>query len=49
MDMDGMHQDPALGSDTNYAFARDYWYIVAGVVGSLTAIRAVDYVARKQR
>lgn len=44
MDMGGMnHMDhPGMGSDINHAFSRDYWYIVAGVVGALAVIRAVN-------
>ena len=49
MDMESMHQDPALGMDDNYAFARDYWYIVAGVVAAGTAIHAVERYTSRQR
>ncbi|POR33260.1 Ferric/cupric reductase transmembrane component 7 [Tolypocladium paradoxum] len=47
MDMD-MHA-AGVGSDTNYAFARDYWYIVAGVTGLLVAIRGVNAYGASQR
>ncbi|KAK2601961.1 ferric-chelate reductase Frp1 [Conoideocrella luteorostrata] len=49
MDHEHMHMDAGLGMDYNYAFARDYWYIIAGVVGLLTAIRIVDFYVGKQR
>ncbi|KAJ4159475.1 uncharacterized protein LMH87_008375 [Akanthomyces muscarius] len=44
MSMGGMdHGDhPGMGTDINHAFSRDYWYIVAGVVGLLASIRAVN-------
>lgn len=45
-----MHMnDASLGMDYNYAFARDYWYIIAGVVGGLTAIRGVELYTSRQR
>ncbi|KAF7553817.1 hypothetical protein G7046_g6989 [Stylonectria norvegica] len=47
--MDGMEHDSGMGMDVNYAFARDYWYIIAGVVGSLTIIRAVNHYDAQQR
>ncbi|ATY65000.1 FAD-binding 8 [Cordyceps militaris] len=41
--MGGMNMDhPGMGTDINHAFSRDYWYITAGVVGLLAAIRAVN-------
>lgn len=49
MDMDQMHHDPGLGMDTNYAFARGYWYIIAGVVGSLTVVRSINQYDARQR
>lgn len=50
MDMGDMHMnDASLGMDYNYAFARDYWYILAGVVGLLTAVRGVELYTGKQR
>lgn len=44
MSMGGMqHMDhPGMGSEINHAFSRDYWYIVAGVVGLLASIRAIN-------
>ncbi len=48
MDMDHMH-DMGIGSDINYAFARDYWYIAAGVVGLLVAVRGVNHIGARQR
>ncbi|KAJ6786658.1 hypothetical protein PWT90_03598 [Aphanocladium album] len=43
MSMGGMSMDhPGMGSDINYAFSRDYWYLIAGVVGLLAVIRAVN-------
>lgn len=45
-----MHMDdPGMGMDTNYAFARDYWYICAGVIGLLTAAQGVKFYAGRQR
>lgn len=41
MDMAGMNQ-PGMDSGINWAFSRDYWYIVAGVVGLLATIRAIN-------
>ncbi|OAA50341.1 Flavoprotein transmembrane component [Metarhizium rileyi] len=50
MDMGHMHtNDAGLGMDYNYAFARDYWYILAGVVGGLTAIRCIEMYTARQR
>lgn len=49
MDMDHMHHDTGLGMDINYAFARDYWYIIAGSVGLLTIIRAINHYDARQR
>lgn len=49
MDMDHMHHDPGLGMEVNYAFARGYWYTIAGVVGSLAAIRGINYLDAQQR
>ncbi|KAF5661936.1 ferric reductase (metalloreductase) [Fusarium heterosporum] len=49
MDMDHMHHDPGLGMGVNYAFARGYWYTIAGVVGALAAIRGINYLDAQQR
>ncbi|KAG6025931.1 hypothetical protein E4U41_001402 [Claviceps citrina] len=49
MDHDHMHKDSGLGMVYNYAFAQDYWYILAGVVGALTAVRVINLFAGKQR
>ena len=50
MDMGDMPMDDAgLGMDVNYAFAHDYWYILAGVVGFLTAVHGVEYFTGRQR
>ncbi|TQV92485.1 hypothetical protein V2A60_007171 [Cordyceps javanica] len=50
MGMGGMHMDhPGMGSDINHAFSRDYWYIAAGVVALLAAIRAVNAYAAHTR
>lgn len=38
-----------LRSDISHAFARDYWYISAGVVGLLVAIRGVNSYGASQR
>lgn len=48
MDMGHMHGS-GMGFDINYAFARDYWYIVAGVVGMLAAVRAINAYGAAQR
>ncbi|KAK7413293.1 ferric-chelate reductase Frp1 [Neonectria punicea] len=49
MDMDHMHHDPGLGMDTNYAFARRYWYTIAGVVGSLAVVHGINQYDARQR
>ncbi|KFG84708.1 putative ferric reductase [Metarhizium anisopliae] len=50
MDMGDMHMhDAGLGMDYNYAFARDYWYIIAVVVGGLTALRSIEIYTGRQR
>ncbi|KAM6540234.1 ferric-chelate reductase Frp1 [Fusarium falciforme] len=49
MDMDHMHHDPGLGMETNYAFARGYWYSIAGVVGALAVVRGINYLDARQR
>lgn len=49
MDMDHMHHDPGLRMEVNYAFARGYWYTIAGVVGALAAIRGINYLNAQQR
>jgi hypothetical protein len=49
MDMDHMHHDPGLGMETNYAFARGYWYSIAGVVGALAVVRGINHLDARQR
>lgn len=50
MDMGDMHMhDAGLGMDYNYAFARDYWYIIAVVVGGLTVLRSIEIYTGRQR
>ncbi|KAK5989687.1 Ferric/cupric reductase transmembrane component 7-like protein [Cladobotryum mycophilum] len=50
MDMDMTHHGMSgIGSDVNHAFARDYWYISAAVVGILVTIRGVNYIGAVQR
>ncbi|KAL6404191.1 ferric reductase (metalloreductase) [Ilyonectria robusta] len=49
MDMDSMHHDPGLGMETNYAFARGYWYTIAGVLGSLAVVRGINHYDGLQR
>ncbi|KPM43643.1 hypothetical protein AK830_g2900 [Neonectria ditissima] len=49
MDMDHMHHDPGLGMDTNYAFARGYWYTIAGAVGSLAVVHGINQYGARQR
>ncbi|KAF4989815.1 hypothetical protein FDECE_14584 [Fusarium decemcellulare] len=49
MDMDHMHHDPGLGMEVNYAFARGYWYTVAGVVGALAIVRGINHIDARQR
>lgn len=49
MDMDHDMHDSGLGMDRNYAFARDFWYIIAGVVGSLTVVRGINCFDAHQR
>ncbi|KAF4340994.1 ferric reductase (metalloreductase) [Fusarium beomiforme] len=48
MDMDHMH-DPGVGMDVDYAFARGYWYTIAGVVGALAAVHGINYLDAQQR
>lgn len=47
--MDHMHMDSGLGMDYNYAFARAYWYILAGAVGAFTAVRVINFYGEKLR
>ncbi|QUC19105.1 uncharacterized protein UV8b_03346 [Ustilaginoidea virens] len=50
MDMGHMHNDdPGLGMDINYTFARDFWYVLAGVIGFLAVIRGIEIYSGKQR
>ncbi|KAM0218996.1 hypothetical protein ACHAQI_001320 [Fusarium lateritium] len=49
MDMDHMHHDPGLGMEVNYAFARGYWYTIAGVVSALATVRGINYLDAQQR
>lgn len=47
MDMSGNHA--GMGTEINWAFSRDYWYLIAGVVGLLAFIRAVNIYDAKTR
>ncbi|KAG5918887.1 hypothetical protein E4U42_006709 [Claviceps africana] len=49
MDHQHMHMDAGLGMDDNYAFARDYWYMLAAAVGAFSAVRLINFCAGKQR
>lgn len=49
MDHEHMHKDAGLGMDYNYAFARDYWYILVGAVGALTMVHAINFWIGKRR
>ncbi|KAM4057309.1 ferric reductase like transmembrane component domain-containing protein [Hirsutella rhossiliensis] len=49
MDMGHMHGAAGIDSGLNHAFARDYWYIAAGIVGLLVAVRAVNHYGAVQR
>ena len=41
--MGGMDMPPNSFQSTNMKLARAYWYIIAGVVGLLLAIRIIDF------
>uniref|UniRef100_A0A8H7K1H2 ferric-chelate reductase (NADPH) n=1 Tax=Bionectria ochroleuca TaxID=29856 RepID=A0A8H7K1H2_BIOOC len=43
------HEPQGIGSATNKAFAQDYWFIVAGVVGLGVAVRVVNHIEAKSR
>jgi hypothetical protein len=43
------HHSTGVGSPTNYAFARDYWYLTAGVIGLATAVRGIGYLDARSR
>lgn len=49
MDMGHMHHDTSLRMEVNYAFARGYWYTIAGVVGALLTIRGINHLEAQQR
>ena len=56
MDMDGdggghehNHQPAGVNSAQNHAYARDYWYLAAGVAGALLALRAIGMLQARQR
>lgn len=51
MDMGGHEhmQDSSLRMELNYAFARGFWYTIAGVIGALVAVRAINHLDHKQR
>ncbi|CAG7559212.1 unnamed protein product [Fusarium equiseti] len=49
MDMGHMHHDTSLRMEVNYAFARGYWYTIAGVVGALLTIRGINHLEARQR
>ncbi|TQS33498.1 hypothetical protein Golomagni_06155, partial [Golovinomyces magnicellulatus] len=51
MDMGSMNHNhgAGIGSDTNYAFARGYWYTIATVVGLATAIHIVNVYGARNR
>jgi len=42
--MEGMDMGIGMFQVTNMELARDFWYLVAGVVGGLTLVRGVNYV-----
>lgn len=44
-----MDHDPGLRMEVNYAFARGYWYTIAGVVGALVVIRGINHLEAQQR
>lgn len=43
------HDHPGIGVSTNHAFARGYWYTIAGVVVALGAIRGVNFYDARRR
>ncbi|PHH66175.1 hypothetical protein CDD81_238 [Ophiocordyceps australis] len=48
--MDHEHNHSAgLGVDINHAFARDLWYLIAGVVGLFAAVGAINYFQARKR
>jgi hypothetical protein len=38
-----------LNMPVAYAFAHDYWYIAASVVGALVVVRATNYLDARNR
>ncbi|KAK3940227.1 arginine--tRNA ligase [Diplogelasinospora grovesii] len=49
MSMGGMDMGTNLFQSTNMAFARDYWYIIVGVLGLMAASRAVNFYKSEKR
>jgi hypothetical protein len=49
MDMGGMDMGTNLFQTTNMALARDFWYIIAGVLGLLLSFRAINYYQSQLR
>jgi hypothetical protein len=53
MDSDGSghehHQSAGVNSTQNHAYARDYWYLAAGVAGSLLLLRGIGHLQARQR
>ena len=49
--MDGMTMDMGSGlfRNTNMGLAHAYWYLIAGVVGLMLAVRAVNYLQTQAR
>lgn len=47
--MEHMHGAAGINSGQNRAFAADYWYAAAGVVGLLAAVRVLTYCGAVQR
>lgn len=49
MDMGGMNMGTNMFQKPNMALARDFWYIIAGVLGFLLSVRAVNYYQSQLR
>lgn len=49
--MDGMTMDMGSGmfQTKNMSLARAYWYLIAGVLGLLLTIRAINYLQTQAR
>ncbi|KAK3681756.1 hypothetical protein B0T22DRAFT_414772 [Podospora appendiculata] len=47
--MDGMTMGTSMFQTTNMALANDFWYIIAGVMGTLAACRVVNYYKSRRR